>query len=276
MLIGIVGLGLIGGSFAKAYTRAGHTVAAYDIDPSVLRFALIDGAVSQELTAQLLSRCDLILICTYPQAAIEYMRQFGSVIGQHPVVIDCCGVKREITREGMRLAKQHGFTYAGGHPMAGTQHSGYKYARADLFVHAPMVIVPPDHSDIVLLGKIKELLSPAGFGQITVSTAEKHDERIAFTSQLAHIVSSAYIKSPTALEHKGVSAGSYRDMTRVAHLNPPMWTELCMDNKDYLLRELTVLIDNLEAYRSALEQGNAPALERLFTEGAKRKKEIDG
>ena len=276
MLVGIVGLGLIGGSFAKAYTKAGHQVLARDIDDSVLKFAEMSDIIEGELTTEKLSECDLILICTYAGAAISFLRENGEYIGSKPVVIDCCGIKRVVVDEGMAIAKKYGFTYAGGHPMAGTQFSGIKYSKTDMYVGAPMVIVPPDYNDITLLDRIKKMLLPVGFASITVTSAEKHDEMIAYTSQLAHIVSNAYIKSPTVREHNGMSAGSYKDMTRVAWLSPEMWTELCMDNRDNLLKEIDILFDNLEKYRVALQNEDAEELKRLFLEGKKLKEEVDG
>ncbi len=276
MRIGIVGLGLIGGSFAKAYSNAGHHVLAYDIDQAVLSFAQLSEAVHEELTAENIGSCDLVLVCLYPQAAIDYLRSMGKYIGSRPVVIDCCGTKRGITENCMEIAEQNGFVYLGGHPMAGTQYSGFKYAKPNLFRGAPMVIVPKDFNDIVLLNRVKELLAPAGFGRISVSTAEKHDEMIAFTSQLAHVVSSAYIKSPTARSHKGFSAGSYKDMTRVAWLNPQMWTELFLDNRDNLVHELDILIENLAAYKKAVQENDRETLMALLAEGKARKEEVDG
>ncbi len=276
MTVGIVGLGLIGGSFAKAYSAAGHTVLGMDTDNSTLSFARLSGAVAQELDKNNISGCDLVLICVYPQAAVDFMREMGPYIGKKPVVIDCCGTKRFIVEPCMALAREYGFTYLGGHPMAGTQYSGFKYSKPTLFYNAPMVIVPPDFDDIALLSRVKELLAPAGFGRISVTTAEKHDEMIAFTSQLAHVVSSAYIKSPTALQHRGFSAGSYRDMTRVAWLNPEMWAELFLDDRDYLIRELDILADNLNAYREALKNEDREELVRLLAEGKARKEEVDG
>ena len=139
-----------------------------------------------------------------------------------------------------------------------------------------MVLVPTDRDDIALLNRARELLEPAGFGSVSVTSAEQHDELIAFTSQLAHVVSSAYIKSPTALAHKGFSAGSYRDMTRVAWLNPRMWAELFLDNRDNLLRELDELSGHLEEYRSALLREDREALEALLQEGRERKEQVDG
>ena len=276
MTAGIVGLGLIGGSFAKAYAKEGHDVYALDTDRSILEFAKISDDVKEELTKDNAGLCDIILICVYPGAAVQFMREFGSSIGSRPVVIDCCGTKREVFAEGIKIAHEYGFTYLGGHPMAGTQYSGFRYARANLFHGAPMVLVPEDNNDILLLSRAKDLLSPAGFSGVSNTTAEEHDRVIAFTSQLAHVVSNAYIKSPTAGSHKGFSAGSYKDMTRVAWLNPQMWTELFMDNSDFLLEELDVLIDNLNEYKEALKNKDSETMIRLLTEGKIRKEEVDG
>ena len=276
MTVGIVGLGLIGGSFAKAYRAAGHRVLAWNRSRSVLDFALMAGDADGELNRETLRDCDLVLLCVYPQAAIDWLTAMAPYVGNKPVVIDCCGTKRVVCAACFALSERYGFTYLGGHPMAGTHNSGLKYARANLYHGAPMVIVPPVFDDIELLDRVKELLSPAGFGRISVTTAEKHDAMIAFTSQMAHVVSNAYIKSPTASEHKGFSAGSYKDLTRVAWLNAPMWAELFLENKDYLLSELNILIDNLSAYRDAMEKDDREELTRLLEEGKQRKEEVDG
>ena len=276
MTVGIVGLGLIGGSFAKAYHAAGHTVLAFDTDRSTYDFAVLSGTVNGPLTDETLSTCDLILIAVIPSAAVRYLKQHAAHIGPKPVVIDCCGTKRVVCTACFPLAEQFGFTYLGGHPMAGTHNSGFKYATATMFHNAPMVLVPANHNDIELLSRVKELLAPAGFSRFSVTTAEQHDEMIAFTSQLAHVVSNAYIKSPTAGLHKGFSAGSYKDMTRVAWLAPQMWAELFLENKDFLMAELNTLIDNLRQYQDAMEHDDLPSLIQLLDDGRKRKEEVDG
>lgn len=276
MKVGIVGLGLIGGSFAWAYHNKGHQVLAFNRTRSVLDFAMLSGAVDGELTKENVADCDLVLVTLYPEAAIAYIDRMGPYFGSKPLVIDCCGTKRVICAACFPIAQRDGFTYLGGHPMAGNQNSGFKYARVNLYHGAPMVIVPPRFDDIALLGRVKALLAPAGFGSISVTTAEKHDQMIAFTSQMAHVISNAYIKSPTARVHKGFSAGSYKDMTRVAWLNPQMWAELFMENKDYLLAELDIFIDNLQQYRRAMESGDLPELVRLLDEGRRLKEEVDG
>lgn len=276
MTVGIVGLGLIGGSFAKAYQEAGWQVLAHDTDQNTLEFAKLNGTVNGQLTEQVLPACDLILLCAYPGASIAWFKAHAPSIGSHPVVLDCCGTKRVVCAACFPTAQEHGVTFLGGHPMAGTHNSGFKYARSNLFHNAPMVLVPPDRDDIALLDRVKALLAPAGFGRFSVTTAAEHDEMIAFTSQLAHVVSNAYIKSPTAGQHKGFSAGSYKDMTRVAWLEPDMWSELFLENSDFLLKELDGLIASLNQYRGALAAGDRNCLRRLLDEGRKRKGEVDG
>ena len=276
MTVGIVGLGLIGGSLARAYHDAGHRVLGFDRDASTVQFALLAGAVDEPLTEENIGQCVLLLPAVYPQAAADYLERMGGKLSPEAVVVDCCGIKREICEAGFRLADKYGWLFVGGHPMAGTHFSGFKYSRADLFRGAPMVLVPPVFDDIRLLERVKALLAAPGFGSFSVTTAEAHDRMIAFTSQLAHIVSNAYIKSPEAGAHKGFSAGSYKDLTRVAWLNAPMWTELFLDNRDNLLRELGTLIANLKVYRDALAQNDAEALCAALEEGKRRKEEVDG
>lgn len=276
MTVGIVGLGLIGGSFAKAYAAEGWEVLGFDRDRSTLDFAILSGAVHSLLDEESIARCDLVLIALCPEDAVAYLTKMAPHIGTKPVVIDCCGTKRFVCNACFPLAAAHGFTYLGGHPMAGNHNSGFKYARPNLFHNAPMVIVPPDFQNIALLDRVKQLLTPAGFGGISVTTAEEHDRMIAFTSQMAHLVSNAYIKSPTAAQHKGFSAGSYKDMTRVAWLNPAMWSQLFLENRDHLLYELDVLTEQLSRYRQAIEQNDSVTLTELLDEGRRRKEEVDG
>ena len=277
MIVGIVGLGLIGGSFAKAYKRHQDcTVLATDINQTILEFAKISGDVDGELNDETIGSLDLLLLTTYPQAASEYLNQKAPMIRSHTIVIDCLGVKREICKIGFTLAEQYGFTYIGGHPMAGTHNSGYKYANEELFDDQPMVIVASPGTSIDVLHHAQELLGPAGFGSYAYTTPEEHDRMIAFTSQLAHVVSNAYIKSPSAEKHKGFSAGSYKDLTRVAWLKEDMWSELFLANRDYLSNEIQGLIDRLTEYREAIDDQDQDRLIDLLREGCRRKREIDG
>jgi len=271
MTIAITGLGLIGASLAKAYKAAGHTVFGYDIDTTVTDHAIMTGVIDAKLDDSNLATCELVLIALYPSATIDYIERNATIFAPDTVVIDCCGIKQSICERGFELAREHGFTFIGGHPMAGLQFSGYKHSTATLFDGATMIIVPERSDDMAFLEGIKNMLTPAGFAKVTVSTAERHDEIIAFTSQMAHIASNAYIKSPTATDHKGFSAGSYRDMTRVAQLNAEMWTQLFIPNRDALLRELDGYIAALTEYRNAIDEEDAETLIRLLREGSERK-----
>ncbi len=273
--IGIVGLGLIGGSFAKAYHAAGWRVLAFDIDIDTMAVATIDETVQGVLDDDAIAQCDLILLALYPGGCIDWLRAHAHLIPESCLVIDAAGVKREVCAACMPIAERHGFTFVGGHPMAGTQFSGFKYARENLYHNAPMVICPPRVDDMALFERIKDLLAPAGFGSIQVSTPEEHDRRIAFTSQLAHVVSNAYIKSPTARGHKGFSAGSYKDLTRVARLNENMWTELFFDDADNLLFELDTIIASLQEYRDALDARDAETMRRLLADGRRAKEDAE-
>ena len=276
MTVGILGLGLIGGSLARAYSHAGHRVLVNDQDSSIVDFAKLSGTVRDNLTEVTIPECDLILLAIYPNGSAEWLESNAHLVRPDALVMDCCGVKREICERCYPLAEKYGFTFVGGHPMAGSHFSGFKYSRSNLFKGAPMVLVPPRFDDIALLERCKTALSPCEFGSFSVTTAENHDKMIAFTSQMPHVLSNAFIKSPTAREHRGFSAGSYKDLTRVAWLNAFMWAELCMENRDFMLEELDIYLEHLQAYREAIAKEDLPRLIELLEEGKKCKEEVDG
>ncbi len=276
--IGVVGLGLIGGSFAKTYAAAGWDVFAWNRSRSIIELAQIE-TISGKLDDATIPACELIILATYPAAGVAWLAEKASLISDGAIVIDSAGVKRSVVSACAAIADEYGFTFVGCHPMAGTQFSGFAHARANMFRGAPLVAVPPamdDFARLEVLERLKLLLEPCGFGSFTLATAEEHDRMIAYTSQLAHVVSNAYVKSPTAQKHKGFSAGSYKDLTRVARLNAAMWTELFLDNADFLSHEIDVLIESLASYRDAIAAGDAPELERLLAEGDRLKRSAEG
>ena len=276
MTIGIVGMGLIGGSLAKAYKKkkAEHTVYGVDTDLAILGFAQLCGAIDGTLCDETIGKCDAIFLAINPSDAVAYMENNAHSIAKNTVVIDCCGIKRYVCSRCFPIAEKHGFTFVGGHPMAGSHNAGFKNSRPTLFHGACMILVPPVYDDAALFGRIEEILYPIGFAHLTISTAEIHDEMIAFSSQMAHVVSNAYIKSPTARGHKGYSAGSYKDLTRVARLNSDMWAELCVGNNDFLIKELDGFINALTQYKNALEAKDEDGLKKLLEEGSKIKGEL--
>ena len=273
----IAGLGLMGGSMAKTIkARTLSRVLGWNRTRATAEQALADGSIDAIATEALYKEADLVIIGLYPQATVDWLLENMPKMKKGCVIVDMVGVKQFMVDHLEQAALDAGVHYVGGHPMAGSHRAGYKNARANLFHAAPMVLVPPEGDDIALLARAKELLAPAEFGKFSVTSAAEHDRMIAFTSQLAHIVSNAYIKSPTARSHRGFSAGSYKDLTRVAWLDPSMWAELFLDNRDNVLFELESLAKSLAQYRAAVENNDLAALTALLDEGRRRKEEVDG
>lgn len=276
MNIGVVGLGLIGGSLAKAYKKKGFTVLAWNRNKVITDFAKMSGDIDGELTAENLGECDCVFLSITTGGAIDWLVENAGKIPAGVIVMDCCGIKRKVCETGFRLARENGFTFVGGHPMAGKQVGGFKNSSGDIFEGSVFAIVPEDMNDIGLLTRIKEILKPAGFTRFAVMTAEEHDEIIAYTSQMTHLVSNAFIKSRTAMSRNAkVTGGSFRDFTRVAYLDENMWTELFLENRDNLIYELETLMGELERYLKALKEGDKGELKDLLAEGKKRKEEVE-
>ena len=223
--------------------------------------------IEGELTKEKIPECDYIILSLYPQGTVDYLNENAAIISKNTIVIDTVGTKTKVAEVGLKLAEEYGFIFVGGHPMAGTQFSGFKHARDTLFNNATMILTPKKNEDLHILSKVKAVMTDCGFSNSNITTPQTHDELIAFTSQLAHVVSNAYVKSPAALSHKNFSAGSYKDLTRVAKLNEEMWTELFLDNRENLLNELNILIENLDKYRNAIEKNDAETLKELLKEG---------
>lgn len=270
--VGIVGLGLIGGSLAKALTKnTPHTVLGYDINQESINNAISDKVISGELTHETLSECDIVIIALYLKGTTEYIKQNADYFKKGSVIVDCCGVKREIHDEIFELMYEKSVFYIGGHPMAGNEFMGYTASKDGLFDNATMIICEDEKSNSVAIKAVELLFLEMGFGKITLTTAEIHDVIISFTSQMPHIVSNCYVKSETAKRKEGFSAGSYRDLTRVARLNVNMWTELCLSNREYLIEEIDVFIKNLAEYSTALQNNDEEKFKQLLADGVNLK-----
>lgn len=281
--VGVVGLGLIGGSMAKAIRASisenkqdfADKIYAVDLNRDVCSKAADDGVIDGLLDENTFKECRLVTVAVPPKACISWIKEHAKYLSGC-VLVDLCGVKKSIYDEVYPLSKEYGFTYVGGHPMAGREVAGYESSLADLYKNAPMILTPDEETDRALINTISEFFLSIGFGRITLTTLETHDEIIAYTSQLAHVASSAYIKSPTAQLQAGFSAGSYRDLTRVAKLDENMWTELFMYNRQPLIKEVKLLIDNLGDYLEALESGDADKLRELLKRGRELKESAGG
>jgi prephenate dehydrogenase len=273
MKILVVGLGLIGGSVCKALKKyTNHFVVGCDINHDIEYAALRDVAIDEEFRGDY-SGFDLIIMSLFPEGTESYLRENISKFDKSTLVTDVCGIKGAFSARMKSLAEENGLRYVGIHPMAGKEFGGYANSSADLFQHANFIVAAfkdSSDSDIQLL---KNLSYELGAGKIVVTSPEDHDKMIAYTSQLAHIVSSAYVKSPELQLECGFSGGSFQDMTRIATMNEKMWTDLFMQNRDNLIFELDTLIENLNKYRSALESHNSDEMLTLIAEGRKLKED---
>lgn len=276
MTVGIVGLGLIGGSLARSIkVHTDFEVLGMDINPQTMLQANLLGAIDGTLTEDNLARCDVVLVALYPAAIVTWITEHQDAFRPGAWVIDCGGVKEAVCTPLNALAQGKPWHYCGGHPMAGREFSGFRYAKDDLFDRASMILTPPRYAGPEVLTWLKDFFLTIGFRRVQFTTPREHDEMIAYTSQLAHVVSSAYVKCPLAQKHRGFSAGSFADMTRVAKLNEDMWTELFFDNRDALLPEINGLIDRLAAYRDALAAEDHQAMKQLLREGREIKEALE-
>lgn len=277
MKVGIIGLGLMGGSLAKAIQfGTEHTVWGTNRSPEAVQKALFVGAIEKELTKDDLCECDLVIVSLYPQASIDYIIDNAKKFKKGAIVMDISGVKRYVCDALYDCAKENDFIFIGAHPMAGLHLSGFEHSTAKIFNNSSMILTPYDDTPEEAVNVIKELFLQIGFTNIQMSTPDEHDKIIAFTSQLAHVVSNAYVKSPSALIHKGFSAGSYKDLTRVAYLNEHMWSELFLENRDNLINEIDSIVNNLVQYKEAMEKGDRERLTKLLRDGRILKEKIDG
>lgn len=279
MTVGIVGLGLIGGSFAKAYRKNAPdcTIYADNRTAAVTDKAIAEGVVNAYLDEDTIASCDIIIISLFTDAAVKWLYEHADLISGSTLVVDACGIKRRICREGFNLAREskNGFKFIGGHPMAGTEKSGYDNSLDNLYEGASMILVPEDKGDEDIISRAKELLSPLKFGMFVVTDPEHHDRMIAYTSQMMHVMANSIVKNDKCEFVPGFTGGSFQDMTRVAFLNPSMWTELFMNNKDYLLEDIDNEILQLGKYKAAIEAGDDEELTKLLAEGSRRREGLD-
>ena len=277
MNIAVIGLGLIGASFCKAIkARTEHTCYGMDTNGQSVEKALADGSIDFAITNEnihLLSVMDITIIGLHPRTAIQFVLDNLQHFSKGSIVTDTCGIKTSIVDALEDKLQSRGVHFIGAHPMAGREFSGYDYSLATLFDGASFIVTPTQNTDSKALETVTELARRIGFGKIATATPEKHDRIIAYTSQLAHVVSNAYVKSETLLERSGFSAGSFLDLTRVARLNEHMWTELFMDNKAPLLQEIDTILANIKAYRDALANGDEATLKNLLRVGRELKEE---
>ncbi len=273
MRILVVGLGLIGGSLCRALKKySTHTVVGSDINKDIEFAAMRDVAIDEAFDGDY-SGFDLVIAALFPEASERFFRGNIGSFSKGTLLTDVCGIKGGFSRRIEALAEENGLSYIGLHPMAGKEFGGYQNSSADLFQKANFIIAATEKSPETEVETLRKLALEIGAGKIVVTTPEDHDKMIAYTSQLAHIVSSAYVKSPELKLECGFSGGSFQDMTRIATMNERMWTDLFMQNRENLLFELETLIANLNKYSEALKKGDSAEMEALIAEGRQLKED---
>lgn len=268
MNIAVVGLGLIGGSICKALKQnTFHNIMGIDTDKETIAKALEQNAIDEEITPDRLNEASLTIICLYPEAIVDFVKQNADKFKKGTIVADTCGIKEYVVENCTPVLEERGVYFVGTHPMAGREFSGFDYSLPDLYKGASYIITPTENTPSLAVDLLSTLASSMGFGKVVISTPEKHDKVIAYTSQLAHVVSNTYVKSPSLLDFNGFSAGSFQDLTRVAKLNEYMWSSLFMCNKKALLEEIDCFIEHFTQYKIAMENDDIDALRKLLKDG---------
>lgn len=274
MKVAVIGLGLIGGSMAKAvHENANLEVYGTDADPKVIKMALDEGTLSKELKFDNVSDCDLVIVALYPKDVVSVIKSYSEYMKAGTIVVDCTGVKSPVCNELSQSLLSKGIHFVGGHPMAGKEVAGYVNAESAMFANASMILCRDEYTDETAFKQMCEFFLKIGFKRIKETTPKEHDAVIAYTSQMAHIISNAYIKSDTLPNRYGFSAGSFKDLTRVAYLNECMWTDLFLENKESLLKEIDTFMEHMSEYREALSAENKEELIKLLGRGRELKEE---
>ncbi len=274
MNIAVIGLGIIGGSFCKAIKKyTNHYVIGFNRTHSTAQKALDIGAIDEIGNFEILGKADIVILCMYPQADIDFIEKYGGYIKKGAVVTDASGIKRAICPELKRLSEKFGFVFVGSHPMAGKETNGFDVSDAELYKNASYIITPCG-AEQKYIDVLSDLAKSIGFTTIKITTPEEHDRMIAFTSQLPHVLACSYVLSPCCPNHNGFSAGSYRDVSRVANINSKLWSELFLENKEPLIKELDILIDNITQIIDAIKSEDKETLTALLEKGHKVKEAL--
>lgn len=270
----VVGLGLIGGSIAKALKlNTDHMVLGVDTQEDTLLDACSCGAIDGKASPEDLRTADVVYLCIYPESALEFAKENGPVLKEGCILTDACGIKGEICQGMERLRGTGKYVFVAGHPMAGKELSGFAASDAGIFAGASYLIAPCGAPEWAV-NEVASLARSMGFGRVVMTTPEQHDREIAFTSQLPHVLACSYVMSPRCKEHQGFSAGSYRDVSRVANINDVLWSRLFLDNREELLSELDELIKNLSSFRCAIDGEDEERLRELLRHAAEIKREV--
>ena len=264
MKICVAGLGIIGGSICLALKRAGYNVAGWNRSQKPLDYALKNKIIDE--AAKGFESYDVVFVCLPPEATVKFID--NNTFKSGAIVSDICGVKGSI--EKAVYSRSRNFRYVGCHPMAGKEVSGVENACADLFDGANIVFTIAEQTDGRALEDMRNLAKQMGFGYAVECSAEIHDKKISYNSQLAHVVSNAYVKDGEIDGCIGFTGGSFQDMTRIAGVDEEVWTALYLENAENLSQKIGALISSLSEVKSALDKGDGEKLKALLRDGRER------
>jgi prephenate dehydrogenase len=274
MKIFIVGLGLIGASYAEGLTQSGHTVYAYDQNPEIINLAIQEGIIHRDSSIDQLSQSEVVILALYPKHNIEFIQSHHTLLRTGQLMTDVSGTKSWMMNALEKLLPD-GVTYTSTHPMAGKETSGYQAKDSRIFKRANYMIVKGSRSSDEDESILRSIANDLHFGKITVVDAKTHDELIAFTSQLTHVLAVALMHTDTFKETKEATGDSFRDLTRIAKINEVMWSELFLENKQSLIDKINHFKDELDHIKKMIETDDKETLQTYLKKAKEKRKTFD-
>ncbi len=276
--ITIVGLGLIGGSIAKAISKnlEVKNIWAVDTDENTLNLAVEEKVIDKGYSNPKypLENSDIVILCTYPDTTLNFIKSNAAYFKLNALITDTTGIKKSIVEKINNMLRED-LVFIGGHPMAGREVSGYKFSKEDIFKNSEYILSPTDNTCAKSLDMLTQLITSIGFKKVTFMSPDSHDKKIAFTSQLPHVIACALMNNKGLEEGVNGIGGSFKDMTRVANINSNLWCELISENKDNVLKELDVFMEDLSDIYKVIEKDDKKELEKIFEKSSMRRKGID-
>lgn len=275
MKILIVGLGLMGASYAMGLSKKGHTVYGMDQNAEVLAYAIEHGYIQAgyQNSNEIINDADMIILAIYPEAILPFLSQHQSYFHQGQIITDICGVKSSFVHRATLLCGKA--TYCSHHPMAGKEKIGIKYADDSIFKDANFLITPLNRTPIDAIKKIEGIARDLSFKRVSVISPERHDQMIGFTSQLTHAIAVSLVNSDHDPETGHFIGDSYRDLTRIAMINDVLWSELFLENRDVLLSHIESFEHELDLLKDALQNKDKEQLKRIFKNSTETRKKME-
>jgi prephenate dehydrogenase len=273
----IIGLGLLGGSYAKSLSRQGYRVNAITRDPDTIKYALEHGMIAHgtvEIDKELIRSADLIVFALYPKIFIKWIEENGSLIRKGTLITDVTGVKGAVVDRVQSMLPE-GVEFISAHPMAGRESSGIEYADDAIFQNANYIVVPTEKNTPEAISICRELGETLGFAKITELSVDSHDRMIAFLSQLTHCIAVSLMCADDDPDLVKYTGDSFRDLTRIANINDEMWSELFLLNRDMLLREMDRFRKSFDELYDTVKYNKRDEMRSLMRTSSERRRKFN-